>query len=209
MEGALQDVIARFVAATALVVATAASAKAEFRTFVLDPEHTSIGFLVHHIGYADTLGLFTEVEGTFAFDETAPAVKDVEVRVQAASVFSNSDARDGHARGADFLDAADHPDIVFVGKEAVATSETTGTITGDLTLRGVTQEVTFDLTLNKAADYPFDPRGGDTPPYVVGVSARGTIDRGDFGMTYAIEPGWVGAEVELIIEFEAIREDEG
>jgi polyisoprenoid-binding protein YceI len=182
-------------------------ARAEFRNYVLDPEHTSIGFLVHHIGYADTLGLFTEVEGSFAFDEAAPAVRDVEVRVRAASLFSNSDARDDHARGGDFLDVRDHPEIVFVGREATPTGERTGTITGDLTLRGVTRAVTFDLTLNKTGVYPFDPTGGGNPPYVVGVSARGSIMRSDFGMTYAVEPGWVGDEVELIIEFEAIRQD--
>jgi polyisoprenoid-binding protein YceI len=183
------------------------AARAEFRNYVLDPEHTSIGFLVHHIGYADTLGLFTEVTGSFAFDETAPAVRDVRVTVRAASVFTNSDRRDDHARGGDFLDAGDHPDIVFVGRQAVPTGERTGTITGDLTLRGVAREVTFDLVWNKAGLYPFDPTGGGNPPYVVGVSARATIQRSDFGMTYAVEPGWVGDEIELIIEFEAIRQD--
>ncbi len=182
-------------------------ARAEFRDYRLDPEHTAIGFMVHHIGYADTLGLFTEVAGRFAYDEDAPAVTDVYVEVDAASIFSNSEARDEHARGADFLDVADHPTIVFEGREATPTGENTGTITGDLTLRGVTRAVTFDLTLNKSGRYPFDPTGGGEPPYVVGVSARATIARSDFGMTYAVEPGWVGDEVELIIEFEAIRED--
>ena len=190
--------------ALGLLLSTTA-AHAEFREYRLDPEHTSIGFLVHHIGYADTLGMFTEMSGSFAYDEAAPAVKDVVVEVDAASIFSNSEARDEHARGADFLDVADHPTIRFVGRDATPTGERTGTITGDLTLRGVTREVTFDLTLNKAGRYPFDPSGGGEPPYVVGVSARGTIDRSDFGMTYAVEPGWVGDEVELIVEFEAIR----
>ena len=189
-----------------VVVTATGEARAEFRDYVLDPGHTSIGFLVHHIGYADTLGLFTEVEGRFAYDEAAPAVRDVYVEVDAASIFSNNEARDEHARNADFLDVADHPTIVFEGRTATPTGERTGTITGDLTLRGVTREVTFELELNKAGRYPFDPTGGGEPPYVVGVSARGTIDRSDFGMTYAVEPGWVGDEVELIIEFEAIRQ---
>jgi polyisoprenoid-binding protein YceI len=129
------------------------------------------------------------------------------MEVDAASIFSNDEPRDEHARGGDFLDVAEHPTIVFVGKEATPTGERTGTITGDLTLRGVTREVTVDLELNKAGLYPFDPTGGGEPPYVVGVSARATINRSDFGMTYAVEPGWVGDEVELIIEFEAIRQE--
>lgn len=201
-------IVSRVALALGLVCALQWPARAEFRQFDIDTEHVSIGFLVHHIGYMDVLGLFTEVRGSFAFDESAPAVKDVRVVVEAASVFSNSEARDEHARGPDFLDAADHPEIVFVGRDAVPTGESTGTITGDLTLRGVTREITFDLVLNKAAVYPFDPTGRGEPPYVVGVSARGTVTRSDFGMTYAVEPGWVGDEVELIIEFEAIRRED-
>lgn len=199
--------LSRLIAAGCALWMTTGEARAEFRDYVLDPAHTSIGFMVHHIGYADTLGLFREVEGRFAYDEAAPAVRDVYVEVPAASVFSNNEARDEHARGADFLDAGDHPLIVFEGKEATPTGQRAGTITGDLTLRGVTREVTFDLELNKAGPYPFDPTGGGEPPYVVGVSARATINRSDFGMTYAVEPGWVGDEVELIIEFEAIRQE--
>ncbi|MEO1092158.1 MAG: YceI family protein [Pseudomonadota bacterium] len=184
------------------------SARADFQSYRLDPEHTAIGFLVDHLGYADTLGLFTDVGGTFLYDEEAPAVRDVRIVVKAASVFSNSDRRDGHVRGGDFLDAEAHPDIVFVGTEATPTGETTGTITGDLTLLGVTQPVTFDLELNKAGLYPFDPTGAGNPPHVVGVSASATIQRSAFGMTYGVEPGWVGDDVALIIEFEALRVDD-
>jgi len=196
----------RALAVGVAVVTATGDARAQFRDYVLDPGHTSIGFMVHHIGYADTLGLFTEVRGRFAYDESAPALRDVYVEVDAASIFSNNEARDQHARNADFLDVEDHPTIVFEGTEATPTGARTGTITGDLTLRGVTREVTFDLELNKAGRYPFDPTGGGEPPYVVGVSARATINRSDFGMTYAVEPGWVGDEVALIVEFEAIRQ---
>lgn len=177
-------------------------AAAEFERYEIDPAHFSIGFLVHHIGYADTLGMFLEGGGSFSFDESAPAVKDIEVTIAAESVFTNHDKRDDHVRGGDFLDAGDHPEIRFVGTEAEPTGETTGVITGDLTLRGVTRPVTLAVTLNKIGEYPF----GDGPPYVVGVSARTTIRRSDFGMTYAVENGWVGDEVEVILEFEAIRQ---
>lgn len=190
-----------------VLAATAGPVRAEFRTFRLDPEHMSIGFLVQHLNFADVLGLFTEVEGSFAFDETAPAVKDVAIVVRSASLFTNHRARDRHLRSEDFFDVDDHPTIVFVGREATPTGPRTGTITGDLTLLGQTRTVTFDLELRGVGRYPFDPTGAGEPPYVVGVSARGTIDRSDFGMTYALEPPLVGDAVELIIEFEAIRED--
>lgn len=192
---------------TALVWSLTAPAAAEFRTFRLDPEHTSIGFMIQHLTFADVLGMFTEVEGSFRFDEAAPAVEGVAIVVRAGSIFTNHRGRDRHLRSADFLDARRHPTIVFTGREAVPTGPRTGTITGDLTLLGVTREVTFDLVLNDAGRYPFDPTGGDDPPYVVGVSARATLNRSDFGMTYALEPPLVGDEVRLSIEFEAIRED--
>ena len=185
-----------------LLLQTGGRADADFARYEIDPAHFSIGFLVHHIGYADTLGMFLEGGGSFAFDETAPAVKDIEVTIEAESVFTNHDKRDDHVRGGDFLDADDHSEIRFVGKEAKPTGENTGLISGDLTLRGVTQPVTLEVTLNKIGDYPF----GDGPPYVVGISARTTIKRSDFGMTYAVENGWVGDEVQVMLEFEAIRQ---
>jgi polyisoprenoid-binding protein YceI len=199
--------IATLLATAWLLAATATPARAEFRTFRLDPEHMSIAFMVQHLNFADVLGLFTEVEGSFAFDETAPAVKDVAIVVRTASIFTNHRARDRHLRSADFLDVASHPTIVFVGREATPTGPRTGTITGDLTLLGRTRPITLDLELRGTGRYPFDPTGQGEPPYVVGVSARGTLDRRDFGMTYALEPPLVGDEVDLILEFEAIRQD--
>ena len=79
-------------------------------------------------------------------------------------------------------------------------TETTGTVTGDLTLRGVTKPVTLDVTLNKIGPYPF---GGT---YVIGISASTVLKRSDFGMTYAVENGLVGAEIVIRIDLEAIRE---
>ena len=187
-------------AMTTVAAPRALAAPAQYK---IDPEHFSVGFLVHHIGYADTLGMFLEGAGSFTFDEGAPAVSDIEVTIKADSVFTNHDRRDKHVKGSDFLDVEDHPEIRFVGREARPTGDTTGEVTGDLTLLGVTKPVTLQVTLNKAGEYPF----GAGPPYVVGVSVRATVKRSDFGMTYAVENGWVGDEVELIIEFEAIRQD--
>ncbi len=185
---------------TAAVIPPAQAAPARYE---IDPAHFSVGFLVHHIGYADTLGMFLKGGGSFTFDETAPAVSDIEVTIQADSVFTNHDRRDKHVKGSDFLDVGDHPEIRFVGREARPTGENSGEVTGDLTILGVTRPITLEVTKNKIGDYPF----GAGPPYVVGVSVRGTVKRSEFGMTYAVENGWVGDEVELIIEFEAIRQD--
>ena len=187
---------------TAALLTAPAPLRAEPAHYEIDESHLAIGFLVHHIGYASTLGQFLEAEGSFRYDETANSVSDIEVTIQADSVFTNHDKRDDHLRGGDFLDADGHPEITFVGTAATATGPTSGQVTGDLTILGVTQPVTLEVTRNKIGPYPF----GEGPPYVVGISARGTVRRSEFGMTYAVENGWVGDEIEVIIELEAIRQ---
>jgi polyisoprenoid-binding protein YceI len=180
-----------------------AAARAEFDSYRIDPNHFAIGFMTHHLGYEKVLGMFLVGAGSFEYDAAAPAVRAIEVTVEAGSVFTNHDARDGHLRSPDFLSAEESPTIRFVGTEAEPTGENTGIVHGDLTLRGVTKPASFQVTLNKEADYPF----GEGPPHVVGVSVRGSILRSEFGSTYGAEAGWVGDEIELIIEFEAIRQD--
>ena len=91
--------------------------------------------------------------------------------------------------------------IRFVMTEAEPLSDNHGTITGDLTFRGVTQPVTLDVRLNKIGPYPWGSN------YVVGVSAETVIRRSDFGSTYALEGGMVGDEIPLTFEIEAIRRD--
>jgi len=185
--------------------ATIAPAQAQPATYSLDPEHTLVAFMLHHLGYADVLGQFRDVSGTFQFDEAAGTLSDLQVTIQTASVDSNHERRDEHVRSKDFLDAAGHPQITFVMTGAKATGPKTGLVTGDLTIRGITNPVTLDVTLNKTGEYPFSATGG-APNYVAGVSARGMVKRSDFDMTYAVENGWVGDEVAIIIEVEAIRQ---
>ncbi|MEO1495250.1 MAG: YceI family protein [Pseudomonadota bacterium] len=189
----------------ALAVATASAAivpaQAEPRTYKIDPSHATIAFLVDHIGYAKTLGKFLKTEGSFVYDEKAKELGEVTVTVDATSVFSNDEARDNHVRNKDFLDSKAHPAITFTATGGQATGETTGTVTGDLTIRGVTKPVTLDVTLNKAGPYPFGHK-----KHTLGISARATIKRSEWGMTYALG-GLVGDDVDLIIEVEAIQQD--
>jgi polyisoprenoid-binding protein YceI len=197
--------LARVAAATllcAVVFSQARPAAAAPETYRIDQNHMSMAFLITHVGFAKALGLFREADGSFVFDPDGPAVEDIRVTIDAASVFTNHEKRDEHLRGADFLDVADHPEITFVGTKATQTGPRTGTVTGDLTLRGVTRPVTLDVVWNKSDTYPF----GDGH-YAMGLSARTTIKRSDFGMTYAVAGGLVGDEVEIILEFEAIRQD--
>jgi polyisoprenoid-binding protein YceI len=199
---------ARALLAAALLVAaplgggTACAEPAQYR---LDPEHTSVGFLVHHVGYAKVLGMFRTVSGRYRFDDASGALADVRIEIDAASVYTAHEKRDEHLRGADFLDAKRHPKLVFTADSARRTGERTFVIDGQLELLGRRRPVTLQATWNKSAPYPLGlaPLQRST---VMGVSARGSFRRSEFGMDYAVENGWVGDEVELIVEFEARRQ---
>lgn len=174
-------------------LATAAPSRYE-----IDPEHAVVAFLVDHIGFARVLGSFTEIEGSFTFDEAAGTLSDLRVSVDTASVASHHDERDEHLRSDDFLDADEHPAMTFAANDARRISDREFEITGELMLLGVTRPLTLTATWNKSGDYPIGRNA-----YAIGVSARGTLERADFGMDYAVDNGWVGNEVEIIIEIEA------
>jgi polyisoprenoid-binding protein YceI len=109
-------------------------------------------------------------------------------------------------RDSDFLDAKKHPEIVFeaTGFEPGAERDgrLEGKLAGRLTLLGQTHPVVLDVTLNKAATYPFGHR-----KHTLGISARTTIERSRWGMDYGISRGMVGDAVELRFELEAMRDD--
>jgi polyisoprenoid-binding protein YceI len=179
------------------------AAQAQAARYELDPDHLSIGFLVDHIGYAKVLGMFRTARGSFSFDEKAQALGDVRIQVDTASVFTNHAKRDGHLKGPDFLNSVQFPHMVFTAGEARRTGERTFELAGQLELRGRTQPLTLQATWNKSAESPLPSLFGK--PYVMGVSARGSFRRSAYGMDYAVANGWVGDEVALIIEFEAVR----
>lgn len=188
---------------TALIVTLMAfnPARAELRTYQLDEEHFAFTFEVDHLGYAPVIGMFLKASGEFEFDEDTLEVPSGRIVVEADSVFSNHERRDDHLRNRDFLNVRRHGDIVFEVTDFEATSDTTGQLTGDLTLLGETRPVTLDVTLNKADVYPFGHE-----KYTLGLSASTTILRSEWGMTYGLDPLMVGDEVILRFEFEAIQQ---
>jgi polyisoprenoid-binding protein YceI len=187
--------------AAAVALAAGQPARAEPRAYKLDQEHFAIAFLTHHLGLADTLGMFREARGSFTYDAEAQTISDVEITVETDSVFTNHKERDQHLRGPDFLNAKEYPTMTFTADKAEVTGDKTGKIHGELTLLGETNPLTLDVTYRGGRTYPF----GDGH-YAIGISARGTLERSDYGMTYAVDNGFVGDEVHLIIEFEAIRQ---
>lgn len=192
----------RRTAFAALLAVTTGPALADPATYVIDREHTVVAFLVKHIGYASALGRFTDISGSFTYDDETQTLSDLTVTLGATSVDSDNDARDGHVRGKDFLNAEAFPDITFTADSGTPSSDTTGTVEGTLNLLGQALPLTLDVTLNKMGPYPFGHK-----KETIGVSARGTVIRSAFGMTYGVSGDIVGDAVQVIIEMEAIRQD--
>jgi polyisoprenoid-binding protein YceI len=191
-------------AAVAVPVHAQAQAQAQAARYEIDPDHLTVAFLVDHIGYAKTLGMFRTARGSYSFDEASARLSAVRIEVETASVFSNQRKRDEHLKGPDFLNSSEFPRMVFSADTARRTGDRTFEIAGQLQLLGKTQPLTLQATWNKSAESPMG--GFGRKPYVMGVSARGSFKRSAFGMNYAVANGWVGDEVSLIIEFEAVRQ---
>lgn len=178
----------------------ATCAVAESNRYEIDPQHLTVAFLVEHVGFAKVLGSFQEAGGSFTFDEETQEIRDVRVVVQTASVFTGVEDRDRHLRSGDFLNVETFPEMVFEADRGTLTDRK-GELPGELTLLGKTRPVTLRVTWNKSG---VSPLPGE--PYVVGMSARTTFLRSDFGMTYGLADALVGDEVEVILELEAHRQ---
>ncbi len=177
--------------ALAALVSTSALAA---ETYTLDPSHARLSFTVGHLGFSDVLGMFDTVEGTLTLDEENPANSSVSIAIDASSIDTGWGPRDEHIRTADFLDVENAPEITFQSTSVEVTGEETATVTGDLTLLGITQTITLDVTLNQLGDNPLS----GTP--TVGFDATTMIDRTAFGNeTYA--PA-IAAELPVVASFE-------
>ncbi|MBB5515315.1 polyisoprenoid-binding protein YceI [Rubricella aquisinus] len=182
----------RSLALTTALVSAPLAAQADW---TLDPSHTSIMFSVNHLGFSDTIGFFESFDGDVTFDANNIPATEVSFTIDAASINTLWEARDAHIRNADFLDVENHPAITFVSTSVEQTSDTTAIITGDMTLRGVTQEVTFDASLNQLAPNPFNPTQG-----VAGFTITGEVDRTAFGIDFGAPV--IGAIIPVTINTE-------
>lgn len=168
----------------------------------LDPAHTSVEFSAKHMMITTVRGRIADVEGTIYTDEKNPSKSSVEAVLKAASLDTRSEQRDQHLRSADFLDVENYPDITFRSKRIEGSKERFK-LTGDLTIRGVTKEITLDVTFEGEGK---DPWGGER----AGFTANGKIDRRDFGLTWnqALETGGVlvANEIKISIEAQATKQ---
>lgn len=170
--------------------------------YIIDKSHFSIGFLVEHVGYAKTLGMFRDIDGSYIHDVKNKKINDINIVINTDSVFTNDEKRDEHLKSPDFLHVDKYPEMVFKATDIKINNDET-IINGNLTLLGITRPLVLTGKINKIGKYPF---GGIIKPYVMGISAKGIIKRSDHAMMYAIKDNLVGDEIELIIEFEARRQ---
>jgi polyisoprenoid-binding protein YceI len=169
----------------------------------IDPVHSEVGFSVKHMMVSNVRGRFNDVTGYIEFDPADPTTAKIDVEIATTSVDTRQDQRDNHLRSADFFDAENHPKMSFISKQVEHAKGDDYRVTGDLTIRGTTREITLDATFEGTSP---DPYGGVRS----GFSATGKINRHDFGLDYnaAIEAGGVvvGTDIKIQLEVEAIKQ---
>ena len=166
-------------------------------TYALDPAHSRIGFVARHAMVTKVRGAFNEFEGTATLDGANPANSSARVTISTASIDTRNAQRDGHLRSNDFLAMDEYPQITFVSTGARQVDDSTFELTGDLTIKGVTNPITIPFSFEGAAKDPF----GNLR---VGFEGAVTINRKDYGITWnaALETGGVLVSDKVTLEFE-------
>src|SRR5215213_11027301 len=124
-------------------------------TYVLDPAHTRLGFVARHAMVTKVRGAFNEFEGSAVIDGTDFTKSTGQLTIQAASIDTRNEQRDGHLRSNDFLAMEEYPQITFASTGIQQTGPTSVEQTGDLTIKGVANTVTIPFEFEGAATDPF------------------------------------------------------
>jgi len=193
----------RILRTAALTVALVpALALGQATTWNIDSSHTRTGFSVKHLVISDVKGEFGKTAGKVQIDDADLSKSSVEVTIEVGSVDTRDEKRDNHLKSADFFDAAKFPTITFKSTKVVAGKDGALTVTGNLTMRGVTKPVTLEGSITKAITDP----GGFTRR---GASFAGKLDRKEWGVSWSkvIDVGAVvGDEVKLDIQSELVKD---
>jgi len=190
----------------ALAVALLVPAPTRAATWELDPAHSTIGFAIRHMMISTVRGQFRTFTGKATGDPKTPDKAAIEASIDAASIDTANEKRDGHLKSPDFFDVAKFPTITFKSKSIAAAGAGKAKVTGDLTLHGVTKEVVLEV--EGPTQVIKDPMGNTR----AGAHATAKINRKDFGIAYnkALDGGglMVGDEVEITIDVEAVQKGE-
>jgi polyisoprenoid-binding protein YceI len=164
-------------------------------TFKIDPAHSSFSFSVRHMMISNVPGEFDTFSGQITYSPTDVAASTANLTIETASINTRNDKRDAHLKSPDFFDAAKYPAITFV-----STKFTAAAITGNLTMKGVTKEITIPVTI---AGPVKTMKGGQS----IGITGSVVINRQDFGVSWnkALDQGgWVVAnDVNVSVSIEA------
>jgi polyisoprenoid-binding protein YceI len=165
--------------------------------YQFDVAHSRLGFVARHAMVTKVRGAFNEFDGTARLDFADPSKSSARVTINVASVDTRSAQRDEHLRTNDFFDAPNFPQITFVSTAVEQVDDATYRLTGDLTIKGVTKQVTVEFEYGGAAK---DPYGN----LRVGFDGSATINRKDFGVNFnaALETGGVMVSDKINLEFE-------
>jgi polyisoprenoid-binding protein YceI len=182
----------KFLAAVGLAAALAAPSFAATTTWQLDPNHTNAQFTVRHLGISNVQGEFTKITGTVMLDDQDITKSSVNATIDTTSIDTRVTRRDDDLKSEHFLNVAQYPTITFQSTKVEKSGDGLK-VTGNLTIRGVTKEVTLDVTGPTA---PVKAMGGMRR----GAAATLKINRQDYGV--AADPGMVGDEVTIQIDLE-------
>jgi len=173
-------------------------------TYTIDPAHSVADFKVRHLMVSNVRGEFSGVTGTVQFDAENPANSKVEATIPVGSIQTREPQRDTHLKSADFFDVENFPQIKFVSTKVAKEDDEEYKVTGDLTIHGVTKEVTLEV--EGPAPEAKDPWGNRKS----GASAKTKINRKDFGLVWnmALETGGVlvGEDVQIHLDLELTRQ---
>jgi polyisoprenoid-binding protein YceI len=188
--------------ATTVVTVTATSTAPRTRTvWDIDPAHTGVEFAVRHLMISTVKGRFAGVAGTVTTGDDL-ATAEIDITIDPSTIDTREPQRDAHLQSADFLEVEKFPALTFKSRRVQRIADDDYKVTGDLTIRGVTREVTLDVT---SYGFTADPWGNEK----AGFSAVTKIKRSDYGLTWnvALETGGVvvGDEVKISIETELTK----
>ncbi|MBI5629517.1 MAG: YceI family protein [Elusimicrobia bacterium] len=184
--------------ALALALLAAAAPRICAETYQIDPDHSEVRFKIHHL-VGNVGGAFDRFEGSFDFDPKKPGDAKAWAKIDAASINTRNEKRDGHLRSPDFFDAVQHPFLEFKSKKLSLFDGKKGKLSGTLTMHGVTKPVVLEVKMGEIGK---DPWGGVR----AGFSAEGTLHRKDFGIVWnkTLDNGglMLGDDVKIEIEIE-------
>jgi polyisoprenoid-binding protein YceI len=179
--------------------------------WIFEPGHTAVEFRARHMMVTWVRGLFKDIHGRLEFDWNDCLDSTFEGEIDASKLYTGEPMRDEHLRSADFFDVDNHPRITFAGRLVDRTGDTAFRAVADVTIRGNTRSVPFDVNYLGMWETPFwvgDENRGTMRR--IGFEGRTRVDRHDFDVSWQDElPGGgrvVGDHIDVVIDVEAIHE---